>query len=658
MPEAPRGLRRTGGVTPETGRVTPEMGRVTPEAGRAAREAGRKTGRAAREVPLRRSLLVRLLAVSVLVSLCSIAATAWLTVRSTSVAIRQEQGQALADDTQVYDALLGYAAGHASWDGAGPTVARLAARVGRRITLTTEDRRTVLDSDRGPVTLPARPAAVIEPLAVDTALAAGASSGRIDPRAVGPFRLPAGERRRLRAAAEQRAICLRAVFGTPADIVYGPSGRPRVETHDVGLGLDSRCGSEALDTPTRTEAAALGRLTELVNTCLARHKAPQVRLGLDFTWTPLPGPVPQPSPRRVAAVTRAASEARVVSVPGEYVPGCIAASRREQLAPYVAPTALLFVSSRGAEASTIFDLSPANQARIAGVAALVLLLTVTVTALAGVRLVRPLRALTGAARRMEEGDVTARVAVTGGDEIGTLAAAFNAMSERRERLEELRKAMVSDVAHELRTPLSNIRGWLEATQDGIVDPDRALMSSLLEEALLLQHVIDDLRDLAEADAGELVLHKEPVDLAELLDQVATMHRGRARAAGVTLSTEVDGEPALVADPVRLRQAVGNLVSNAVRHTPAGGAVRLRARCADEQAVIEVADTGCGIAPQDLGRVFERFWRADRSRNRRTGGSGLGLAIVRKLAEAHGGSVTASSVLGEGSVFTLRLPTQG
>ncbi|MET8157894.1 HAMP domain-containing sensor histidine kinase [Sphaerisporangium sp. NPDC005289] len=627
-------------------------GRVPPEAGRAARE-----------VPLRRSLLVRLLAVSVLVSLCSIAATAWLTVRSTSVAIRQEQGQALADDARVYDALLGYAAGHTSWDGAGPTVARLAARIGRRITLTTEDRRTLLDSDRGPFTLPARPAAVIEPLAIDTALAdtalaAGAESGRIDPRAVGPFRLPAGERRRLRAAAEQRVSCLRTVFGAPAEIVYGPSGRPRVETHDVGPGLGTQCGSQALDRPTPTEAAALGRLTKLVNTCLARRRAPEVRLGLDFTWTPLPGPAPQIPPARVAAVARAASKAGAVPVSGEYVPGCIAASRREQLAPYVAPTALLFVSSRGADASTIFDLSPANQTRIAGVAALVLLTTVTVTALAGVRLVRPLRALTGAARRMEEGDVTARVAVTGGDEIGALAAAFNAMSERRERLEELRTAMVSDVAHELRTPLSNIRGWLEATQDGIADPDGALVSSLLEEALLLQHVIDDLRDLAEADAGELALHKEPIEPVELLEQVATMHRETARAAGVTLSAEVDGEPALVADPVRLRQAVGNLVSNAVRHTPAGGTVGLRARGGDGQVVIEVADTGCGIAPEDLARVFERFWRADRSRNRRTGGSGLGLAIVRKLAEAHGGSATVVSEPGAGSVFTLRLPAGG
>ncbi|MEV0386424.1 HAMP domain-containing sensor histidine kinase [Nonomuraea sp. NPDC050643] len=298
--------------------------------------------------------------------------------------------------------------------------------------------------------------------------------------------------------------------------------------------------------------------------------------------------------------------------------------------------------------------SPANQARIAGVAALVLLITVTATVIAGSRLSRPLRELTDAVRLMEEGKA-ARVTVTGRDELCRLAAAFNAMSERRERLEELRKEMVSDIAHELRTPLSNIRGWLEATEDGVVAPDRELVSSLLEEALLLQHIIDDLQDLAVADAGELRLREEPVNVADLLVQVATAHRGGAEAAGVTLTTRADGEPRLFADPVRLRQAVGNLASNAVRHTPPDGTVSLLARREGDDVVIDVTDTGTGIAAEDLPLIFERFWRVEKSRSRRTGGSGLGLPIARKLAEAHGGTLHATSVLGEGSTFTLRLP---
>ncbi|AWS40760.1 cell wall metabolism sensor histidine kinase WalK [Streptosporangium sp. 'caverna'] len=602
-----------------------------------------------RDVPLRRSLLMRLLAVSVLVSVCSIAATVWLTVRGTTVAIQQEQGQALADDARVYDALLGYAAGHSGWSGADQTVRRLAQQTGHRITLTTEDRRTVLDSDSGPSSLPAKPTAVIEPLSVDAALTTGSPSDRIDPRAVGPFKLPRRERDELRTAALRRAACLRDTFNAVTKVVESPSGRPHVETPNLDPALSSRCPSPLLDGFAPTELKALTQLNKLVNTCLAHRGEPNVKLGPDFTWSWMRTPVPG-NGRTTSG--RSAPPAQ----DGEgSVPSCITNSRHEQLAPYVAPTVLLFVSSRGGSASTIFDFSPANQIRIAGVTALVLLITVTVTVLAGIRLVRPLRALTGAARRMEEGEVPARVKVTGADEIGKLATAFNAMSERREQLEKLRKAMVSDVAHELRTPLSNIRGWLEAAEDGVVAPDRALMSSLLEEALLLQHVIDDLQDLAVAEAGELRLHRERVNTADLLAQVATAHRGSADTAGITLSTSSEGDPELLADPVRLRQAVGNLVSNAIRHTPAGGTVSLRAREEGDQVVIDVADTGAGITAEDLPLVFERFWRAEKSRNRQTGGSGLGLSIVRKLVEAHGGTASATSVLGRGSVFTLRLP---
>jgi two-component system sensor histidine kinase BaeS len=278
---------------------------------------------------------------------------------------------------------------------------------------------------------------------------------------------------------------------------------------------------------------------------------------------------------------------------------------------------------------------------------------VAVTALVATRLVRPLRALTQAAQQPPERHV--RVPVTTRDETGILALAFNELTERRERLEEQRKAMVSDIAHELRTPLTNIRGWLEVARDGLVEPDPELLSSLHEEAVVLQRVIDDLQDLAAADAGTLRLHREEVRADELLEQVAAAHRVGAESAGVRLVTEVAGAPRLDADPVRMRQALGNLVSNATRHTPAGGTVTLSARREEEEVVFEVADTGDGIAPGDLARVFDRFWRAEKSRSRRTGGSGLGLAIVRQLAAAHGGTVLVTSEAGTGSVFTLRLP---
>lgn len=215
--------------------------------------------------------------------------------------------------------------------------------------------------------------------------------------------------------------------------------------------------------------------------------------------------------------------------------------------------------------------------------------------------------------------------------------------------------MVSDIAHELRSPLTNIRGWLEVARDGLVEPDPALLASLHDEALVLQRVIDDLQDLSAADAGTLRLHREPLDAGDLLDQVTAAHRVAAHTAGVALRTEGAGGPCLDADPVRMRQVLGNLVSNALRHTPAGGTVTLAARADGDDVVISVTDTGTGIAPEDLPHVFDRFWRAEKSRSRRTGGSGLGLAIVRQPADAHGGTATAASEPGTGCVFTLRLP---
>ncbi len=245
--------------------------------------------------------------------------------------------------------------------------------------------------------------------------------------------------------------------------------------------------------------------------------------------------------------------------------------------------------------------------------------------------------------------------VVGGDEIGRLSVAFNTMAGRRAELERLRKAMVSDVAHELRTPLSNIRGWLEAAEDGVVDNDGELLASVLEEALLLQHIIDDLRDLSAADAGELRLSKVPVPVTDVLAQTAHAHRADADASGVRLTVSADEAALVDADPVRLRQMTGNLLSNAIRHTPRGGTVALCARATEGSVRIDVADTGVGIAPDELPHVFERFWRAEKSRSRQTGGSGLGLSIVRKLAEAHGGTVTAHSAPGAGAVFRLTLP---
>ncbi|MFD7323581.1 sensor histidine kinase [Streptomyces sp. NPDC059875] len=642
-----------------------------------------------RRLPLRKSLLGRLLAVSVLVAACSVAATAWLAAQTTSGAIKQEQGQNLAADTRIYQTLLAYAASHPEWDGVAAPLRDLAAESGRRVVLTTPHRQIIADSAaHGPAPeLPVRASAVVDPLSVDTTVSpnptgpstlvggtAGDSAGdRIDPRAVGPFRLPPAERARLKRAADDAAGCLHR-YGIASDIVLGPSGRPRLhvignepdQIHDTG------CATSALDEPTPTEKTALSALSKLVDACLARQGKKSVPITLDLsrrTGSALPVPVlvpvPVPGRDRAAVATPAPAAPGTPRAGGDdrAVASCLETARREQLSTYVAAPALLFIGDTADGTVPGIDLSPANTARIVGAATIVLALTVGVSVFAGVRFVRPLHALTGAAQRMRDGENTEAVRVTADNEIGRLAAAFNDMTAHRARLEEQRKALTSDIAHELRTPLSNIRGWLEAAQDGLADPDTAFVSSLLEEALQLQHIIDDLQDLAAADAGALRLHTRPgVRIEELLIQVSAAHQARAEAAKVTLSVRPakPGSPALTvtADPVRLRQAVGNLVANAVRHTPAGGRVTLRAYPVDDdrrQVAVDVADTGTGIAPEDLRHVFERFWRAEKSRSRRTGGSGLGLAIVRKLVEAHGGTVHAVSAIGEGSVFILRLP---
>ncbi|MEV4448584.1 sensor histidine kinase [Streptomyces mirabilis] len=606
-------------------------------------------------IPLRKRLLVRLMITSVLIALCSVAATAWLAVQTTTRAIQEEQGQVLADDTDILRQLSGYAATHPSWSGVQATVRRLSAATGRRIALTTADRTPIADSARSRTALPPGAAATVDPLHTDTYSEPGAQLSGVDPRAVGPYRLTPLERARLGKLATLRQKCA-ARNGVDTTITWTPSGRP-VLSDENGILPNSTvpdvCADGQLNTLTHTEETALTRLTSLAEACLRRKDLALPEKG--FISLEFSSQAPQP----LFALGGKAVGGHPTAI-GAKGSECVAEARREQLDPDVAPVAELFLGT-GDSALPHFDMSNANKAKIVGVTGLVLALTVAVTALVATRLVRPLRALTQAAQQPLEQHV--RVPVTTRDETGILAVAFNELTERRERMEAQRKAMVSDIAHELRTPLTNIRGWLEVTRDGIVDPDPELLASLHEEAVLLQRVIDDLQDLAAADAGTLALHREAVRADELLAQVAAAHRVGAAAVGIGLRTGTDGTSAptgsgtawIDADPVRMRQALGNLVSNAIRHTPDGGTITLSVREEEDQVVLEVADTGSGIAAEDLPSVFDRFWRAEKSRSRRTGGSGLGLSIVRQLVAAHGGTVAVASELGAGSVFTLRLP---
>ena len=271
-------------------------------------------------------------------------------------------------------------------------------------------------------------------------------------------------------------------------------------------------------------------------------------------------------------------------------------------------------------------------------------------------LVAPLRQLTAASEAMAGGDLTQRVRIHTDDEVGELGQAFNKMAGDLERAEAQRQQMTADVAHELRNPLSVIRGNLEAMLDGIYPADLEHLGSIYQESLLLQRLVEDLRLLSLVDAGQLPLIRTDVDLCALLKGIVESAQAVAEDKGIALHLDVQQQPLVVAgDADRLRQVVGNLVSNALRYTPRSGEIALSARREDGKAVVCVTDSGQGIAPQDLPYVFDRFYRADAARDRGSGGSGLGLAIARALVEAHGGAMDVRSQVGVGTTFTVVLP---
>ncbi|MBN1367021.1 MAG: HAMP domain-containing protein [Dehalococcoidales bacterium] len=267
----------------------------------------------------------------------------------------------------------------------------------------------------------------------------------------------------------------------------------------------------------------------------------------------------------------------------------------------------------------------------------------------------PVRALTKAAQRLGQGDLSQRVEYQGKDELGKLTNTFNSMAGELERTEKLRRNMVADSAHELRTPISNIRGYLEAIRDGVVKPEPNTMDILYEETMQLSNLIDDLQDLTLADSGELKLDLQPEDIAEVIKHAVAM-QAHIETRGLSILTEIpDNLPPVNIDKRRIGQVLRNLIDNAVKHTGSGGTIRVTVELLEDGIKISISDTGEGIPKADLPNIFERYYRVDPSRNRATGGSGLGLTIARRLVEAHGGTIEAQSELGKGSRFTFIIP---
>ena len=303
---------------------------------------------------------------------------------------------------------------------------------------------------------------------------------------------------------------------------------------------------------------------------------------------------------------------------------------------------------------TLF-LKRTNEALLLATGGAMLLALVLGSILAGT-LIHPLQALTSAAQKIAQGQLNQQVRVNSKDEIGQLAQAFNSMSQEVSRGNHLRKQMTADIAHDLRTPLTVIGGYVEAMRDGVLQPTPERLALIYTEIERLQDLVGDLKMLSQVDAGELPLHPQHIDPADLLEHARAPFEHHAARQQVTLCVDAAPDlPKIAVDEARMMQVFGNLISNALRYTPARGEICLLARVESGQMCLAVRDTGSGIEPDELPYIFDRFHRADKSRHTEAGESGLGLAIVKALVEAHGGQVRAEATQGGGTTILIMLP---
>lgn len=585
---------------------------------------------------MRRSLLPRLLGLSLGVAALAVSATALLATYGTGHQLRDElagDASLLATDSDILAALYTYANEHRDWDGVESLVRELAERTGRRIALTTLDGEPIADSAQPAVGLPSVAAAQIDATTRPTEDIAARPNVVLREPAPGSgfgfyvWQLTEQEQRERRALADEAERCLRdnGGGGGQAGSRHHPAGGPGAAQP---LPVNP-CIPTALVEPSEASRSLHEQVVAQTTACLDEHHL-DYEVATDSHGMRTVRPQPE-SPEGTQCADTA-----------------LAAAKR----PYVAAPADLYLG----ESDRFDPFSPDGWWRTATTVAAVLLVAGAITVLAGRHLVRQINTLTAAARRMAAGDPAARVPVRGDDEVTRLAAAFNTMADSIASTNRQHKTLVSDVAHELRTPLANVRSHLEAAHDGVLPLDPTLVRSLIEESGLLERLVADLQDLALADAGMLRIHPEERDAADLAERAVAAHRAQAVASEVDLRLTV--EPVVVhADPARLRQALGNLVSNAIRHTPAGGSVSVTVSGSTDAPTITVTDTGPGIAPEHLPHIFDRLYRAAPSRSRATGSSGLGLAITKHLVETHDGRLEVTSSPGKGSTFTIRLPPQ-
>ncbi|GIE86195.1 sensor histidine kinase [Actinoplanes regularis] len=592
---------------------------------------------------------LRIFLLVLIVAGTAIGATAWLTLSLTSREVYRLDAARDKHEAEITDTIRRFGVTNGRWNGIDTVVGDLARRTGLHIRVEA-DSETLTDSD------------------VLANRAVGPMQRRYTP--VHPYPDLDGETQRqaglLTADAARNPAEIKALEHwrtNPKSRPAAPKPAPKRPVLPAGLFVATPGGS-GLSTP---EGQALFQVAQY------RAALVVVRCAADRRTIGAPALGLEVSPYLTAGQLTAAGDcvregtakvlgdsgwldrwwARLAECRDEpmlYFDQCVPSGFTEAVASTSAvPVRIFFGTGR-------LELSGLSRSAVFGVAGL-LVVAALGTAWIARRVSRPVRALTGASLRLAAGQLDVRVKTPGRDEFALLSSSFNAMAEAVQRSEERQRRLVADVAHELRTPLSNLRGYLEGLADGVIEPSPELFASLHEETLLQRRIIDDLQYLALAEAGDLAYHPEPLDLAELAATAVTAHRAVAANAGLELIVEAPGPVQVHADPGRIRQVLGNLLSNAIRYTDAGGRVEVGVTRDPLIAILTVRDSGVGMTEAEVSRVFDRFWRADPARQRATGGSGLGLTIARRIVDDHGGSIVATSEPGLGTTFTVRLPAQ-
>ncbi|MEH0841827.1 HAMP domain-containing sensor histidine kinase [Micromonospora sp. CPCC 205711] len=540
------------------------------------------------------SFRLRVFLLTMLIAVTATTATAWLTLRQASREFTKSVA-AGQDDVTLITSKLGEYGRRGTWNGVGSQVSALSAQTGERIRLVTESGAVLADSDL---------------LAGRDARPTAGPPSLVDPRPI--LRVPTGD-----------------AVDTVAGNVLTAIARYQLVLHDVAcltrLGLAVKAEPPLFGVPVFVSGEPEQPGSTRCKAAAKQLRPPVTRSQLTVLVRPCTAP----------EVDQAAE--------------CLQQVFIEQISAFAPPPVQLYVGAR--------DEAPPQLARgsVSVTAAVVAAAAIISALLLSRRVLRPIAALTAASRRLGAGALTERVHVRGNDELAELGRTFNRMADSLQRSEERQRRMVADVAHELRTPLANLRGYLEALKDGVLPATPELLASLHEEALLQQRIVDDLQDLAMAEAGAMTLHLARIDLTELVETCRTTHGALAEAAGIALDVAASGPVDVDGDPDRLRQVLGNLIRNAIAATRPGGRITLTVGRQGTDATVSVADTGIGIGPEDLPHIFDRFWRADSARGRMSGGSGLGLAIARQIVTNHGGTITADSRPGAGTTFVIALP---